>query len=404
MDTLTHFHSLEELIRALDRERKLLYGLFQDRKRLSFRYDVARELAAKKDESLEFLRRYGVIRENGDFIELEDVYLKFFEDVLEVNEEINVASVKESICNLNAAIDYYQSENSPNRKYGYLKDVKRILRNIALTTLRNVIDLKRNIDNTYKNEPTFKIKKKKLKHLDEKRRDIAVLIKECEKVIDEKQSIFFMMAMDVQLRDIVTDVKLQLKEVYHNLLELDRQIINYLNLIEYQNRLFKKVQKLKYLRDQLLLESNTDIKAKMTVRNPVWMEPRPRYPLKVSLSMLRTSDLGLKVLQDVVKGKGNNRLRKGNLAEPLTEEELKEQQHVLQIVDVNEVKTAFMASGDNLFNFVMNYSGYHKQMTDEEKLVLFCQIAAQYLDELSISEEFNGYGGIEYPLIYPKTA
>lgn len=404
MDTLTHFHSLEELIRALDRERKLLYGLFQDRKRLSFRYDIARELAAKKDESLEFLRRYGVIRENGDFIELEDVYLKFFEDVLEVNEEINVASVKESIGNLNAAIDYYQSENSPNRKYGYLKDVKRILRNIALTTLRNVIDLKRNIDNTYKNEPTFKIKKKKLKHLDEKRRDIAVLIKECEKVIDEKQSNFFMMAMDVQLRDIVTDVKLQLKEVYHNLLELDRQIINYLNLIEYQNRLFEKVQKLKYLRDQLLLESNTDIKAKMTVRNPVWMEPRPRYPLKVSLSMLRTSDLGLKVLLDVVKGKGNNRLRKGNLAEPLTEEELKEQQHVLQIVDVNEVKTAFMASGDNLFNFVMNYSGYHKQMTDEEKLVLFCQIAAQYLEELSISEEFNCYGGIEYPLIYPKTA
>lgn len=404
MDTLTHFHSLEELIRALDRERKLLYGLFQDRKRLSFRYDIARELAAKKDESLEFLRRYGVIRENGDFIELEDVYLKFFEDVLEVNEEINVASVKESIGNLNAAIDYYQSENSPNRKYGYLKDVKRILRNIALTTLRNVIDLKRNIDNTYKNEPTFKIKKKKLKHLDEKRRDIAVLIKECEKVIDEKQSNFFMMAMDVQLRDIVTDVKLQLKEVYHNLLELDRQIINYLNLIEYQNRLFEKVQKLKYLRDQLLLESNTDIKVKMTVRNPVWMEPRPRYPLKVSLSMLRTSDLGLKVLLDVVKGKGNNRLRKGNLAEPLTEEELKEQQHVLQIVDVNEVKTAFMASGDNLFNFVMNYSGYHKQMTDEEKLVLFCQIAAQYLNELSISEEFNCYGGIEYPLIYPKTA
>lgn len=404
MDTLTHFHSLEELIRALDRERKLLYGLFQDRKRLSFRYDIARELAAKKDESLEFLRRYGVIRENGDFIELEDVYLKFFEDVLEVNEEINVASVKESIGNLNAAIDYYQSENSPNRKYGYLKDVKRILRNIALTTLRNVIDLKRNIDNTYKNEPTFKIKKKKLKHLDEKRRDIAVLIKECEKVIDEKQSNFFMMAMDVQLRDIITDVKLQLKEVYHNLLELDRQIINYLNLIEYQNRLFEKVQKLKYLRDQLLLESNTDIKVKMTVRNPVWMEPRPRYPLKVSLSMLRTSDLGLKVLLDVVKGKGNNRLRKGNLAEPLTEEELKEQQHVLQIVDVNEVKTAFMASGDNLFNFVMNYSGYHKQMTDEEKLVLFCQIAAQYLDELSISEEFNCYGGIEYPLIYPKTA
>ncbi len=404
MDAASHFHSLEELIRALDRERKLLYALFQDRKRLSFRYNLAKELATKKDESLEFLRRFGIIHENGDFVELEDVYLKFFEEVLEVNEEINVASVKESIGSLNAAIDYYQSEKNATRKWGYLKDVKRILRNIALTTLRNVIDLKRNIDNTYKNEPTFIVKKKKLVHLDEKRKDIAALINECEKVIDEKQATFFLVAMDVELKDTVTDVKLQLKEVYHNLLELDRQIINYLNLIEYQNRLFEKVQKLKYLRDQMLLETNTDIKAKMDARNPVWMEPRPRYTLKVSLSMLRTTDTGLKILLDVAKGKSNDRLRKGNLAEPLTKEELTEQQKVLQTVDVREVKTAFMASGDNLFHFVMNYSGYRKQMADEEKLVLFCQIAAQYHDELVISEEYGRHGNIEFPFIYPKTA
>ena len=404
MDNLSHFHSLEELIRALDREWRLLHALFQDRKKLSFRYDLARELASKKDESIEFLRRYGVIRENADFVELEDVYLKFFEDVLEVNEEINVASVKESIGNLNNAIDYYLSENNPSRKYGYLRDVKRILRNIALTTLRNVIDLKRNIDNTYKNEPTFAIKKKKLVHLDEKRKDIAALINECERVIDEKQMTFFMVAMDVQLKDIVTDVKLQLREVYHNLLELDRQIINYLNLIEYQNRLLQKVQKLKYLRDQMLLDTNTDIQAKLQVRNPVWMEPRPRYTLKVSLSMLRNSEDGLKVLKDIAKGKGNSRLKKGNLAEPLTAEELTEQQQILQMVDVGEVKNAFMASGDNLFHFVMNYSGYRIKMDEEAKLVLVCQIATQDLEELHVGDEYRQQGEIEYPMIYPLTS
>lgn len=393
-----------QVSRALDRERKLLQALFQDRKKLSFRYDLARELASKKDESIEFLRRYGVIRENADFVELEDVYLKFFEEVLEVNEEINVASVKESIGNLNNAIDYYLSENNPSRKYGYLRDVKRILRNIALTTLRNVIDLKRNIDNTYKNEPTFAIKKKKLVHLDEKRKDIAALINECERVLDEKQTTFFIIAMDVQLKDIVTDVRLQLREVYHNLLELDRQIINYLNLIEYQNRLLQKVQKLKYLRDQMLLDTNTDILAKLQVRNPVWMEPRPRYTLKVSLSMLRNSEEGLKVLKDIAKGKGNSRLKKVNLAEPLTEDELTEQQQILQMVDVGEVKNAFMASGDNLFHFIMNYSGYRIKLDEEAKLVLFCQIATQYLDELHIGDEYRQQGSIEYPIIYPLTS
>ena len=402
MDNLSHFRSLDELIRALERERKLIYALFQDRKRLSFRYELARELASKKDESIDFLRRFGVIRDNSDFLELEDVYLRFFEEVLEVNEEINVASVKESIDNLNNAIDYYRSENNPGRRYGYLSDVKRMLRNIALTTLRNVIDLKRNIDNTYKNEPTFTIKKKKLVHLDEKRRDIASLINECERLIDVKQSNFFMEeVMDVQLKDIVTDVKLQLREVYHNLLELDRQIINYLNLIEYQNRLLQKVQKLKYLRDQMLLDTNTDIKAKLSNSNPIWMEPRPRYTLKVSLSMLRNSEEGLRVLQDYSRGKTNTRLRKGNLADALSPEDLTEQQHVCPMVDISEVKNAFMASGDNLFHFVMNYSGYRIKMDYEAKLVLFCQIASQYLDELTINDECHEDGTIEYPLIYP---
>ena len=404
MEHLSHFRSLDELIRALERERRLIHALFQDRKRLSFRYDLARELASKRDESIDFLRRFGVIRSNADFLELEDVYLRFFEEVLEVNEEISVASVKESIDSLNNAIDYYRSESNPGRKYGYLRDVKRMLRNIALTTLRNVIDLKRNIDNTYKNEPTFAVKKKKLVHLDEKRRDIAALINECERLIDVKQSNFFMEeVMDVQLKDIVTDVKLQLREVYHNLLELDRQIINYLNLIEYQNRLLQKVQKLKYLRDQLLLDTNTDVREKLCSRNPVWMEPRPRYSLKVSLSMLRNSEDGLKILHDVANGKVNNRLRKGNLAEALTEDELTEQHQISKMVDIGEVKNAFMASGDNLFHFVMNYSGYRMEIDEEAKLVLFCQIASQYLDELSITDEFCQYGAIEYPLIYPIT-
>lgn len=42
--------------------------------------------------------------------------------------------------------------------------------NIAMITVRNVIDLKRNIDNTYKNEPNYRVKLSKLKNLDENAR------------------------------------------------------------------------------------------------------------------------------------------------------------------------------------------------------------------------------------------
>ena len=402
MDNHSHFRSLDELIRGLDRERVLLKEMFAKRKTYSFRYDVARELAVKKEESLDFLRRNGVIRNNGEFVELEDVYLKFFEEVLEVNEEINVASVKQSIDNLNENIEYYLMEKSPAKKHSYLTEVKRILHTIALNILRSVIDLKRNIDSTYKNEPTLAIKKKKLENLDEKRKDIAVFIKECEKVIEEKQPAFFLEAMDVQLNETVTNVKYQMNEAYHNLIELDRQIINYLNLIAYQDRLLKKVQKLKYLKDQLILDTNTNIRSMLGQTNPVWMEPRPKYMLKVSIPMLRNTDEGLRILQKVAAGKGNSRLKKGELAEPLTLEDLQVEAQVRQTVDASEVKNAFMASSDNLFHFVMNYSNYRKSMDEEEKLVLFCQIATQYLDELAVEDNYQTMGNIEYPLIYSK--
>ena len=117
--------------------------------------------------------------------------------------------------------------------------------------------------------------------------------------------------------------------------------------------------------------------------------------------MLRNSEDGLKILQDLAKSKGNSRLRKGNLAEPLTEEELTEQRQQLPMVDINEVKNAFMASGDHLFHFVMNFSNYRMPMNEEAKLVVFCQIATQYLDELQIENEYRRFNDIVYPLIYP---
>jgi hypothetical protein len=141
-----------------------------------------------------------VIRDTGDCLEMEDVYQKFFEDVLEVNEEINVSSVRDYISVLNENIDYYLKENNESRKYKYLKEVRRCLKTIALATVRNVLDLKRNMDNTYKNEPNYEIKKTKLQRLSEKLKNISQLITESERVIDTDQPVFFSMVSMADFR------------------------------------------------------------------------------------------------------------------------------------------------------------------------------------------------------------
>lgn len=389
----------------LSREKVLLKDMFQNRKSLSYSYDAARELVDYKMERIGFLIEHGVLHDSGEFLEMEDVYLRFFEDVLDVNEDISVAGVKESIDALESAIEYYLAETSLQRKTVYLKDVKRILRNIALNTFRNVIDLKRNIDSTYKNEPNYRIKKLKLQKLDEKRLAVSELIRQTENFLDNRRQGFFSVAMDVGLRRVVSDVRQQLVEAYHNLMELDRQIIEYLNLIDYHNRLVEKLRRVKYLRDQLVLESVTDIRKLLSDTNPLWMENRPKYTLKLSLEMLRNNDEGLQALRSLsLRMKKGVTIRKRN-AEAISPDYLRPKSKIADGINILELKNAFLASGVDLYSFIRDYN-YRNAGSDivpdlEQKLVLFCQIASQYLDELKISDEYRLDGEIEYPLVYP---
>src|SRR5690606_20911622 len=131
------------------------------------------------------LLAHSVIRLNGDFLELDDQFLHFFETILEVNEDINTASIHANIQEVKENILYYLQENNENRRYGYLRKVKNTLRKIGSITLRNVVDLKRNSESTFKNEPNYKVKKAKLEILDQKRVNINSLVEQTDKLLSE---------------------------------------------------------------------------------------------------------------------------------------------------------------------------------------------------------------------------
>lgn len=396
---MSTFRSIDELIRALDREKALLKEMFAKRHSLQFRYDDAMAMLDYREERMRFLLENGVIRDTGDCVELEDVYQKFFEDVLEVNEEINVAAVGDYLNVLNENIDYYLKENNETRRYKYLKEVRRNLKTIALATIRNVLDLKRNMDNTYKNEPNYVIKKTKLQRLREKLRNIQLLITTCGRTIDSDQSVFFRAAMDVQMTAVVNDVRLQLNESSHNLIEIERQIVKYLNLIDYQNRIFEKAKKLKYLKDQFRWEDCTDVRAVLAARNPVWMEPQPKYFIKLSIDNLRTSDEALRCIQSLVAKLGKRGGGRAiDMAEPIPDDFLHAHKQKIEAVNLNELFNAFAASSSTLYDFVMAYRYDHEQ-SRAQRLVFFCQIASQYVDHLRFTGEYRVDHGVEYPVV-----
>lgn len=160
---MSTFHNIDELTRCLDREKKLLNELFAKRNALSFRYDYALELTDYKEERIKYLIENEVIRESGDFLEMEDIYVQFFEEVLQINEEINVSSVQDYITHLKENIGYWMSSGSEKDKYKYSNEVRRALKRIALATEKNVIDVKGILTERTRMNLTTKSKRRSLR-------------------------------------------------------------------------------------------------------------------------------------------------------------------------------------------------------------------------------------------------
>lgn len=399
MDILTHFRTIEELTKTLSREQRLLGEMFEKRKLMKFPLGLALDLVGSNEARLRKLLDYGVLVRSGNTVEIESDYLNFFEEVLNVNEEISVLSVQECINTLKEYIGYFLQEANANRRDGYQDSVRQLLKKTGFRTLRNVVDLKRNMDNAYKQEPNYVIKKKKLQNLDEKSHSIRAMIRECEKLMDNEHA-FFIMANDPHMAKTCSDVKHDFVEAYHALMEIDRQIIVYINQIDLQNKLYKKIRKLKYLQDQLLIKTDTNLVQVLEERNPLWMESRQYSKTRLSLEMLRENDQIVQMLRRIAERNGIWKTARTE-ADPLTLEEL--QEHVLQLkeVDPAEVWNAFLASSYHLFEFILRYD-YKSQRGIEDHVALFCQLVILHPDECKMTGKYANYQDIEYPIIYAK--
>jgi len=399
MESLSHFRSLDDLVKCINREKELLRAVFGDRKTHVFSTDMAMELVEYRRERIQFLIDNGVIHETGNYIELEDIYLRFFEDVLDVNEEINVASVKECIETLQENITYYLKEPNENRKNHYISIIRKKLRDTGLRTLRNVIDLKRNVDTAYKQEPNYDIKIQKLKNLDEKRESIRALIRECEKLIENDKA-FFSLHSNPLLATTIADMRFEFTEAHYNLLSIEQQIIEYIHLIEKQNQLLKKIRRLKYLRNQWTIEESTNIRQIVAEISPVWMENRQYNRMRLSLEMLQSSEEMALLIRKV--GKKEGVINKSRTSAPaLTIDEIQEKTAPLNEINTQEIWNAFRAGSNDLFSFILNYD-FKQERTIEQQADLFCLLAVQHSEECKISNSYAIFENLEYPLIYAK--
>lgn len=391
------FRNLTELITRLYQDKKLLAEMFYHRQQIDFTREDA--LVYTDAGYLAFLIDHGVIREEGDTLELEEFYLQFFEEALLANEEISGSAVADQIELLKENINFYLLEReNPGRQMKYLRKVKRNLRNIAQLSGRKVIDLKRNINDTFKQQPNYQIKRERLKKFLATIREINRLVNTTEQLLDDRSSTFEHFAPDNQLSTIILSVRIELSEVCHTLIEQQSEIRDYLHRIDRQDRLIKKIRRLKMLKDQFVWTTATDVLPFLETRNDIFLETLLASPLKPSLPYLRNTDAGSQILDEARKLISKS-LRKDTAGvPPLGLTDFYSTPIETEYIDLDQLADDFLSSGTDLFSFMMDYP-FDKEKTLSQRLVYYSNILQLLIDKVEFSGEWRDFDNISYPVI-----
>ena len=402
------FRSIHEIINTIAAARGLLTEMFEKRKTLSFRYSDALALLKDDENRLKLLIEKEVIRQNGNFVELDARFLDFFELLLEANEEINTAIIDENIAFLHELMDYYEKEQIASRKESYVRNIKITFQKIARTTIRNIMNLQSSIDNAFKHEPTYQIKIAKLENLDKKRIHIQQLIDTTENLILHEERRFFQQATDEELNRILLELRSELQLSAHSLIRAQQDIINYLNQIKSQVILVEKIRKVKYLQDQFELRSRSNLSEVLEREHSVLVEGSVPSSFKLSLPYLST-DEARPVILKVLRNLQYREIIRSN------EAGMESQAMYQEVIDLEETLSDYIqaqaqarwndasAPEEDLFHYLMHYT-FAREVDEQERTTLFCQMVSLYENRLRISEEFGLYHQYEYAKVYPANS
>jgi hypothetical protein len=332
------------------------------------------------DERLEKLVMYEIIHENNHIIGLDDRVITFIEEFLEIGE-VTTSFINDNIQSLNENLRYYRIDTNPK----FLRNIKRSLKKINSTTSREVMKLHKNIDETYKNQDNYIIKLQELDKYKRKRDDIINLIRESETIMTEAQG-FFNTIVDAELSSIVLELRYVLVRNRDYLNEIQSQIIDYINRIQYQAVIYKKIQRLKELKDYEELKYKTNFVDVVIGTRALMFQRRNPLRSKLSIDFLHT-DRGFTITKKVAAKlhllRNNPRRPAGKMAAGF-DDKSSEESASLNIAGLVE---KFMHADTDLFQFVLGFKFPEKvgELSIERRISLYVGITIDYDSKLLIS-------------------
>jgi hypothetical protein len=349
-------------------------------------------------EKLERLATFDLLFRNQSQISLESRLQEFFEEFLEVDETVHVLYIQENLNQIKINQSYYLKENQAIKRDQYLIRIKKHLRRITQITLQNVKTLRNNTDETYKTETNFEIKKEKLTNLRSQRDELEGVIKAVDRLLLD--DLFFKTAVDAELLIIVHRLRLALNESIHNLIEIQQQIIEYLNHIEKRVQIVEKVFRLKMLRDKHYLKERTNFYQVVNSIQDLPVRKTEGFRTRLSINDILNDEVKRNMVLKVRCKLRNQKLIALNTAGDIPDEAFHSQEQFEEVANLHSLKRIFMGKNQDLFTFILHHQ-FRNEVSVENRIRLFCKLASLFETEFVFSEETGKFENLEYAMIYP---
>ena len=349
-------------------------------------------------EKLERLAAFDLLFRNQSQISLESRLQEFFEEFLEVDETVHVLYIQENLNQIKINQSYYLKENQAIKRDQYLNRIKKHLRRITQITLQNVKTLRNNTDETYKTETNFEIKKEKLTNLRSQRDELEGVIKAVDRLLLD--DLFFKTAVDAELLIIVHRLRLALNESIHNLIEIQQQIIEYLNHIEKRVQIVEKVFRLKMLRDKHYLKERTNFYQVVNSIQDLPVRKTEGFRTRLSINDILNDEVKRNLILKVRGKLRNQKLIALNTAGDIPDEAFHSQEQFEEVANLHSLKRIFMGKNQDLFTFILHHQ-FRNDVSVENRIRLFCKLASLFETEFVFSEQTGKFENLEYAMIYP---
>jgi hypothetical protein len=320
-------------------------------------------------------------------VSLNDAVVAMFEDFMEIGE-VTPGFINDYINELKRHIRFYQEVH----EHRFLRSIKKYLKRINVALSREIIKLQKNVDDTYKNESNYRIKIHKLEDYRAKRDTIIDFINKTTEVIEETRALF-VHTNDTELYGIVNALKANLIENLDFLIEIQTDITDYINKIQFQLDVYVKAQRLKEVKDHGALYFRTNFNEVVKGLNPLRFNGVKGPRTKIAVWYLSTDDGHLLCRKVAEKYKISRLMARGlagklpgNFKDKLIDNQIK--------LDTEKLVDRFLNQNKfNLFEFLIQYK-FPKAVGDvklEDRMSLFVEIAMEYEKTLDFKYRLNYY-------------